>query len=90
MHAVDYYCNQVGAPPGLIPRIETGPVERRGSVVVGSGSGSVVVVSGRVVNVDVVSDGGESSASAADGPPTSAIRHAARPTHCGSQRLIRR
>jgi hypothetical protein len=58
-----------------------------GSDVVGSGSGSVVVVSGRVVSVVVVSDG-ESSARAADGPPTSASRHAARPTHCGFQRLI--
>ena len=34
VHAVDYYCGQVGAPPGLVPRIDTGTVERHGSIVV--------------------------------------------------------
>jgi hypothetical protein len=34
VHAVDYYCSQVGAPPGLAPRIETGGVPRHGSVVI--------------------------------------------------------
>ncbi len=43
MHAVDYYCTQVGASPeaiqrgaiqfGAIPTIDTGPVERHGAVV---------------------------------------------------------
>ena len=34
MHAVDYYAAQVGLGPGAVPRIETGPVERHGAVVV--------------------------------------------------------
>lgn len=34
MHAVDYYCRQVGAPLNAMPKIETGPVERHGKVVI--------------------------------------------------------
>jgi hypothetical protein len=34
MHAVDYYCRQVGAPLGAVPRIDVGPVERHGKVVI--------------------------------------------------------
>jgi hypothetical protein len=34
MHAVDYYCAQVGAPTGVKPRIEPGHVERHGKLVV--------------------------------------------------------
>ena len=33
MHAVDYYAAQVGAQPGAVPGIETGPVERHDSIV---------------------------------------------------------
>jgi heptosyltransferase-3 len=33
MHAVDYYCQQVGAAPGAIPHIETGNVDRHDSIV---------------------------------------------------------
>jgi len=34
MHAVDYYSAQVGAVPGAIPHIETGPVDRHDSIVI--------------------------------------------------------
>jgi len=34
MHAVDYYCTQVGAGSGLIPRIDTGAIQEHGSVVI--------------------------------------------------------
>jgi len=34
VHAVDYYCSQVGAPTNMVPRIETGAVEQHGSVVI--------------------------------------------------------
>jgi hypothetical protein len=34
VHAVDYYCGQVGAPLGTIPCIEVGPVERHDRIVV--------------------------------------------------------
>ncbi len=33
MHAVDYYCAQVGAPSGAIPHIDVGPVEHHNSVI---------------------------------------------------------
>ena len=33
MHAVDYYCSQVGLAPGAMPRLDVGPVESHGSVV---------------------------------------------------------
>jgi len=34
MHAVDYYSAQVGAAPGLIPCIDTGAIQKHGSVVI--------------------------------------------------------
>jgi heptosyltransferase-3 len=34
MHAVDYYCAQVGATLGAVPDIETGPIAPHGSVVI--------------------------------------------------------
>jgi hypothetical protein len=34
VHAVDYYCGQVGALLNAIPRIDVGPVERHGKLVV--------------------------------------------------------
>jgi len=33
MHAVDFYCRQVGAPLGAIPRIDVGPVHRHDSII---------------------------------------------------------
>ena len=33
VHAVDYYCAQVGSPPGAIPHIDVGPVEQHNTVV---------------------------------------------------------
>ncbi len=33
IHAVDYYCAQVGIAPGAIPAIDVGPVERHDAVV---------------------------------------------------------
>ncbi len=33
VHAVDFYCSQVGAAPGAIPSIEAEPLDRHGSVV---------------------------------------------------------
>jgi heptosyltransferase-3 len=34
VHAVDYYCAQVGFPPGAVPRIDVGELARHGNVVV--------------------------------------------------------
>src|SRR5437763_5896868 len=39
-HATDFYTRQVGAPLGLRPRIRTGQIERRASVVIHPFSGS--------------------------------------------------
>jgi heptosyltransferase-3 len=33
IHAVDFYCTQVGAPLGAIPRLDLGPVRHHGSIV---------------------------------------------------------
>jgi hypothetical protein len=33
VHAVDYYCSQVGAPLGAVPQIDVGPVEWHDSVI---------------------------------------------------------
>jgi hypothetical protein len=68
--------------------------EGSGALVVGSGtlvvgSGTLVVGSGGVVTVGVGTVVVVSSAIAARGPPATATRHAASPTHFGSQRLIR-
>jgi hypothetical protein len=41
LHAVDFFAQQVGAPPGAIPRIDPGPVERRATIVIHPFSGSV-------------------------------------------------
>ena len=32
IHAVDYYCAQIGAPSGAIPKIDVGPVERHDKI----------------------------------------------------------
>ncbi len=40
MHAVDFFAQQVGAPPGAIPRIDPGIVERRANVIIHPFSGS--------------------------------------------------
>ena len=39
-HAVDFFSQQAGAPPGAIPRIDPHPIERRTSVVIHPFSGS--------------------------------------------------
>jgi heptosyltransferase III len=40
LHATDFFAQQVGAPPGAIPRIDPGIVKRRASVVIHPFSGS--------------------------------------------------
>lgn len=40
-HAIDFFAGQAGAPEGLVPRIETKPVQRRDSVILHPFSGSV-------------------------------------------------
>ena len=40
LHATDFFAQQAGAPPGAIPRIDVGPVERRASIVIHPFTGS--------------------------------------------------
>jgi ADP-heptose:LPS heptosyltransferase len=40
LHATDFFAQQVGAPPGAVPRIDVGQVERRTSMVIHPFSGS--------------------------------------------------